>query len=52
MNKTVAWYLVSNLPSVYVKTLASENGTVLERLKNCLLVRLELEISMNYEIIN
>lgn len=39
MNKTVAWYLVSNLPSVYVKTLASENGTVLERLKKILFVK-------------
>ena len=38
MNNATAWYLVSNLPGLYLKHLASENGTVLERLKNCLYV--------------
>lgn len=40
MNKTVAWFLVSNLPAPYLKHLASENGSALERLKNCLFVSL------------
>ena len=38
MNKTIVWYLICNLPLVYVKNLASENGSLIERLKNCLFV--------------
>lgn len=38
MNLANMWFLISNLPSNYTKELASENGTIFERLRNCLKV--------------
>jgi hypothetical protein len=38
MNSVMIWYFINNLPSAYLKNLASENGTVFEKLKNCLIV--------------
>jgi hypothetical protein len=34
MNTTVAWYLISNLPTIYFKNLEIENTSLLEKLKN------------------
>ena len=39
MNQAFAWYLVFNLPGVYTKSLSSDNGTILEKFKNCCKVR-------------
>lgn len=38
MNLTVVWYLINNLPGCYSKNLSSENGTMFEKLRNCLVV--------------
>lgn len=35
MNQAFTWYLVFNLPGVYTKSLSSDNGTILEKFKNC-----------------
>ena len=38
LNSALVWYFINNLPSCYLKNLASENGTVFEKLRNCLVV--------------
>ena len=38
MNIATIWFLVSNLPNNFTKDLASENGTIFEKLRNCLIV--------------
>ena len=44
MNLTMIWYLINNLPNCYTKDLASENGTLFEKLKNCLTVSVEIDL--------
>ena len=38
MSKALLWYFVCNLPVCYSKNLASENGSLAEKLKNCIAV--------------
>ena len=38
MNTTVTWYLISNLSTVYLKNLEIENTTLIEKLKNGLVI--------------
>lgn len=35
MNQALVWYLFFNLPGIYTKNLSSEQGTLLEKFKNC-----------------
>lgn len=42
MNQVLTWYLVFNLPGVYTKSLSSDNGTILEKFKNCCKVKYNL----------
>ncbi len=35
MNQAMVWYLLFNLPGIYSKNLSSDNGTLLEKFKNC-----------------
>ena len=43
MNNAAVWYLTSNLPSVYLKNLASDSGSIVEKICNAVLVSCPLE---------
>jgi hypothetical protein len=38
MNSILTWYILQVLPPCYSVHLASESGSILEKLKNCLIV--------------
>ena len=44
MNSLIAWYLLQVLPTCFSAHLSSESGSILEKLKNCLIVKITIDI--------